>query len=1554
MATAPISGDRMGHGLMTAYLAQYSQHAFLFDTNEISLQRISEVMQQTDLARSADGTCVLRVSDVSVEPPVMPHGLAGMDGDERMYPQDARVFLQDYVSRIMGRLCVVRKHDGLVIASDSSQQKTCFGYIPAMLRSRNCNLTKRIEREISENIGGNVDLQTRQVLLKYGEDSMESGGYYIMNGTEYVIVIGEKLRMNCGFVTVSGQGATPELNLTSSSEIGAPTIFNLYATKRAKGKGPKLGDGWDSELFAKTVFLTSEINVDILLRALGVENFKHFEHIASVLYGVHRTFWPEIASDSSHWRVQQFRKICLHLSKTMYASVSGSKVAPETMILSLLTKTTIERCSEWKRKQVSEGTFANFSNDDDNETRINQAMVYSILKDNLFTHMYFAELTTDDDLLTCETESDNRNEFMFRQSVPNSIQKRAILLVHYILRYCDVWLGFGHPDDRDNLGNKRISKDVENFYLKMWNLLTKPGGPRKPRTKQPDTSLHGILSMRLDSFVQQQHFETGDGNASAVDVSEYFRDIPIETMLAENGILHAFQSAFRTGILLPPGMHADIQAATVIIRMMRKSMASTNGQKVTSKVNSDKNSQSRAPRYVHDSQRGFIDPHVTSETESVGLRKSLTFVLQASHAHTSRADFRYLMEKIDGYVFTTPTTSSRELCFANGCFIGWCDAVELRNYLRCLRRSGEIFRDCSIRIDNEKCLTIYTDECRLRRPLIRVTPDLPRVLMDFFRRYNNDRNTKFTELGETHIEYVDAAEQDGSIHMRWQDDVTTASGIPSIRLVKDGEVKDILICKVKQAVDCWFDDASSENKPPPTVVDSMEPYGFLVAKSIDRWVTGLQSRYILCLLLKAYRTRNSQMYKRCVSLLESSILLSEETKTATPPFMNDDEEAFRLLKFAHGAVFTDRFAGKKKPTSKDRQILLDVFATTIIETAYSHCEIHPLTNSSIVAASMAFIDHMAGPRIQLAEKFMGQRNGVYHQHAASRMDHLSHSLVSPTLSLYDQKLGILRYAGTCSSIHPAAVECVFAVQALEENQEDALVVSSAAVESGMWDSVVNFVYEVCAGNTDSDDGATSTNTSMAGFQRIYGKTFKYTYTKSAIRKDGPGAGASSSSSSNHHQDDDENNHDGFGNSNVTNESNGATTLVQVASKRGVKDASCTYFGISGIFSDEFSLETAGYLSNHGLHLPGVFVNEGDYLIGAFQILGKAGNNPSDVLAIHEQLQQQIALHQMQQNTQNLQYGNAPPTTIMSEHGFLPEDTRITSAIQNVSAVVGPGRNGVVDSVVATQRPGSGSVSVRTCVRQHRRHTDGDKQAISAQKGTARILNFEDLPYDPLTGIRADFVINTIAIGPRLTLDVPFELPVSRYLGTQLGRRWTPSAFQKKTDQLGKITIENGGSDHTPCLLHPHTSILSNRISMGLVYNGKLSHAAVDKMQSRATRTQGPNVTALQQPEGGRDKNGGLRKGHMEKGPFDMTNAFSNVAKIYCEQSDGHIMRSCNHCHRFVPTHTGKCLYCGPDVTGLETSTELMVPYSSRYCMHLLGACGIGVTLSAPTENDSMS
>ncbi len=178
-----------------------------------------------------------------------------VDGTERsIYPAEARIRNLTYAAPLhMEMSPVIGEREG-------QPEMVYIGDLPVMLKSRICLLSKLSQED----------------LIGVGEDPLDPGGYFIVNGSERVIVALEDLAANRILVDVEHTGVNP----TYKAKIFSTTVgFRARIEVTLKS---------DAGIYVTMPGIPSDIPLMILMRALG---FEEDAKVAELEIQQSRTSW---------------------------------------------------------------------------------------------------------------------------------------------------------------------------------------------------------------------------------------------------------------------------------------------------------------------------------------------------------------------------------------------------------------------------------------------------------------------------------------------------------------------------------------------------------------------------------------------------------------------------------------------------------------------------------------------------------------------------------------------------------------------------------------------------------------------------------------------------------------------------------------------------------------------------------------------------------------------------------------------------------------------------------------------------------------------------------------------------------------------------------------------------------------------------------------------------------------------------------------------------------------------------------------------------------------
>ncbi|KAJ3181120.1 DNA-dependent RNA polymerase II [Gaertneriomyces sp. JEL0708] len=147
---------------------------------------------------------------------------------------------------------------------DEEYEKVFIGKVPIMLRSAYCSLT---------GIDAQVGVQS------VGECPYDQGGYFVINGSEKVLIAQERMATNHVYVFAKN---APNAPYTYSCEIRSQPEkgYKLASTLFIKMMAPKGGRGYGSVIRTSLPYIKSDIPIVTVFRALGIVTDRDIlEHI---------------------------------------------------------------------------------------------------------------------------------------------------------------------------------------------------------------------------------------------------------------------------------------------------------------------------------------------------------------------------------------------------------------------------------------------------------------------------------------------------------------------------------------------------------------------------------------------------------------------------------------------------------------------------------------------------------------------------------------------------------------------------------------------------------------------------------------------------------------------------------------------------------------------------------------------------------------------------------------------------------------------------------------------------------------------------------------------------------------------------------------------------------------------------------------------------------------------------------------------------------------------------------------------------------------------------
>ena len=193
------------------------------------------------------------------------------DGSEHpLYPNEARIRNLTYASKMHLECTPVRKEGSVTTRMETL--RIYIGDLPIMLRSESCLLHQsnyddwlKKQRES----GKAVEMSYDEWLILHGEDPKDPGGYFIINGSERVLVTQEDLAPN-------------RILIEEASKSSSYThIAKVFSTSRGFRAPVTIERKRTGELRVSFPSVPGKIPLAILLKALGLESDREIADVVS-------------------------------------------------------------------------------------------------------------------------------------------------------------------------------------------------------------------------------------------------------------------------------------------------------------------------------------------------------------------------------------------------------------------------------------------------------------------------------------------------------------------------------------------------------------------------------------------------------------------------------------------------------------------------------------------------------------------------------------------------------------------------------------------------------------------------------------------------------------------------------------------------------------------------------------------------------------------------------------------------------------------------------------------------------------------------------------------------------------------------------------------------------------------------------------------------------------------------------------------------------------------------------------------------------------------------
>ncbi|CAG8537563.1 7642_t:CDS:10 [Diversispora eburnea] len=304
------------------------------------------------------------------------------------------------------------------------------------------------------------------------------------------------------------------------------------------------------------------------------------------------------------------------------------------------------------------------------------------------------------------------------------------------------------------------------------------------------------------------------------------------------------------------------------------------------------------------------------------------------------------------------------------------------------------------------------------------------------------------------------------------------------------------------------------------------------------------------------------------------------------------------------------------------------------------------------------------------------------------------------------------------------------------------------------------------------------------------------------------------------------------------------------------------------------------------------------------------------------------------------------TTLTPEDAMLGQ-RGICQKYRNLSTTLRRSEAGFVDHVVITSDQDA-LKSAKVRVRNTRIPEMGDKFASRhGQKGTIGILyRQEDMPFTR-EGIIPDIIINPHAIPSRMTVGHLIECLLGK-LVVLTGNEGDSTPFTDVTvDSISSKLKELGHNPYgNEVMYNGYTGKkLEARVFIGPTYYQRLKHMVHDKIHSRA---RGPLNILTRQPVEGRNRDGGLRFGEMERDCMISHGTALFLKERLFDVSDPFYMHVCDLCGLMALANISKGIYECRICKNSTRVSLVQIPYACKMLFQELMSMNISPRLYLET------
>ncbi len=590
--------------------------------------------------------------------PTLIHGKGESAEKRLLFPNEARLRNLTYAAPILADIEIELKvrdpPGGTTVKEVAVQPIRDFRILnmPIMLHSKYCILHNK----------------PQTLLQQMGECPQDPGGYFIIDGSEKVLITSQEQSFNTLWVKEQPADEACQFyaNIACLNAVTREVrTVSFYWTREKIQSKLDIGDVPDSYKQAVLEVSIPEvlkpIPIFVLFRALGVETDKEI--------------LEAIFSDLNSPEAEELGELLL---PSLNAAMPFLDKYTAIQYIKMLTKT------------------------------MNENTVLDVLYNKLFCHVKYAVLRRNADGKFVDESGTILEKRDIEQFVKDEQSSRVAFLAECVRKMLRVVKGYEQPASRDDTRNQRLL--TSGFLCQQ---LFQHAYKEYVRS----------VKMAIDTtYAYNEQSYSGENFKAIFDAGS--RNTIFAALFLTNQMLKGFKGRWQIGV--------SKESEGVLQELSRLSYLDFISHLRRAVLDFDTGLKLTGPRRLHTSQYGYFCTSETPSGANIGIVKNLSITTAVSVSMLPEKLIRWLYTKGNVFKLYTLSPKARQILvpvYVNHSIIGYCGgdssqlSLEIVNalffVLRCMKRSGYLPPLTSITFDRfERKLSIFTDEGRPCRPLI--------------------------------------------------------------------------------------------------------------------------------------------------------------------------------------------------------------------------------------------------------------------------------------------------------------------------------------------------------------------------------------------------------------------------------------------------------------------------------------------------------------------------------------------------------------------------------------------------------------------------------------------------------------------------------------------------------------------------------------------------------------------------------------------------------------------------------------------------------------------